>query len=75
MTALSKNVYFDVLNDVVDTYNTTCHRTIKTKPIDAKLNFCANRNVESNEKYPKLQVGDHMRISKYKNIFGSRICS
>ena len=34
MTAVSKNVYFDVLNDIVDEYNNTYHRTIKMKPID-----------------------------------------
>ena len=31
MTAISKNVYFDVLNDIVDGYNNTCRRTIKMK--------------------------------------------
>ena len=37
MTAISKNVYFDVLNDIVDEYNNTYHRTIKMKPIDMLL--------------------------------------
>ena len=37
MTAASKNVYFDVLNDIVDKYNNTYHGTIKIKPIDAKF--------------------------------------
>ena len=36
MTAFSKNVYFDVLNDIVDKYNNTHHRTIKMKPIDVR---------------------------------------
>ena len=36
MTAISKNVYFDVLDNIVDEYNNTCHKTIKTKPIDVK---------------------------------------
>ena len=36
MTAISKNVYVDVLNDIVDEYNNTHHRTIKMKPIDVK---------------------------------------
>ena len=35
MTAISKNVYFDVLDDIVDRYNKTVHRTIKMKPIEA----------------------------------------
>ena len=34
MTAISKNVYFDVLDDIVNKYNNTVHRTIKIKPID-----------------------------------------
>ena len=36
MTAISKNVYFDILNDIVDEYNNTYHKTIKMKPIDVK---------------------------------------
>ena len=34
MTTISKNVYFDVLDDIVNKYNNTIHRTIKMKPID-----------------------------------------
>ena len=34
MTAISKNVYFDVLDDIVDKYNNTIHKTIKMKPVD-----------------------------------------
>ena len=34
MTAISKNVYFDVLDDIVNKCNNTAHRTIKMKPID-----------------------------------------
>ena len=34
MTAVSKNVYFDMLDDIVNKYNNTVHRTIKMKPID-----------------------------------------
>ena len=41
MTAISKNVYFDVLNDVVDKYNNTYHKTVKMKPIDIKSFFCS----------------------------------
>ena len=63
-----KNVYFDVLNVIVDNYNNTYHRTIKTKPIEVKADSYS-KYVDSNEKYRKFQVGDHIRISKYKNIF------
>ena len=69
MTAISKNVCFDVLNDTVDKYNNTYHRTIKTRPIDIKDDSFAEHNEESNEKDLKFKVGDHVRISKYKNIF------
>ena len=41
MTAISKNVYFDVLNDIVNEYNNTYHKTIKTKPVDVKSNSFA----------------------------------
>ena len=68
MTAISKNVCFDVL-DSVDIHNNTYHRTIKMKPIDVKNNSFAEYNEESNEKDPKFKIGDHVRISKYKNIF------
>ena len=66
---ISKNVSFDVLNDIVDKYNNTYHKTIKTKPIDVKIDSFAECNEESNEKDPKFKVGVHVRISKYKNIF------
>ena len=69
MTAISKNVYFDVLNDIVDEYNDTYHRTIKMKPTDVGDDSFAKYNEESNEKDPKFKIGDHVRISKYKNIF------
>ena len=65
MRAISKNVYFDVLDGIVDKYN-TYHRTIKIKPIDVKGNYFAGYNEESNERDPKFKVGDHVRISKFK---------
>ena len=70
MTAISKNVYFDVLDDIVDKYNNTVHRTIKMKPIEVTDNYYAEYNEDpSNKKDPKFKVGDNVRISKYKNIF------
>ena len=69
MTAISKNVYFNVLNNIVDKYNNTYHKTIKMKLIDVKSDSFAEYNEESNEKDPKFKVNDHVRISKYKNIF------
>ena len=39
------------------------------KPVDVKPDSYAKYNVDSNEKDPRFQVGDHVRIWKYKNIF------
>ena len=69
MTAISKNVYFDVLDDIFDKYNNTYHITIKMKPVDVGDDSFAEYNEESNEKDPKFKVGDHVRISNFKNVF------
>ena len=69
MTAISKNVYVDVLDDIVNKYNNTVHKTIKMKPIDVTDDYFAEYDEESNKKNPKFNVGDHVKISKYKNIF------
>ena len=69
MTAISKNIYFDALDDIVNKYNNTVHRTIKMKPIDVTSDSFAENNEDSNKKNPKFKVGDHVRISKYKKNF------
>ena len=69
MTAASKNIYFDALDNIVNKNNNTVHRTIKMKPINVTSDFYAEYNEDSNEKDPKFRVGDRVRISKYKNIF------
>ena len=69
MTSVSKNVYIDKLDDMVNEYNNTYHRTIKMKPVDVKDNTYIDFKKEVNDKDPKFKVGDHVRISKYKNIF------
>ena len=69
ITSISKNVYIDKLDDIVNEYNHTYHRTIKMKPIDVKDNIYINIDEEVNDNDPKFKVGDHVRISKYKNIF------
>ena len=60
MTAISKNVYFDVLDDIVNKYNNTVHRSIKMKPIDVTFDSYAEYNEDSNEKDSKFKVGDHV---------------
>ena len=69
MTSVSKNVYINKLDDIVNEYNNTYHRPIKVKPVDVKDNTYINIGKKVNDKDPKFQVGDHIRISKYKNIF------
>ena len=68
-TAVWINAYFDVLADIVNKYNNTVHRSIKMKPINITSDSYAEYNEDSNKKDPKFKVGDHVRISKYKNIF------
>ena len=68
MTAISKNVCFDVLDDIVNKYNNTVHTTIKMKPFDVTGDFCAEYNESPNRKDPTFKAGDHFRISKYKTL-------
>ena len=78
MTATGKNVYDDVLDDVVNKYNNTKYSTIKMKPINVKDTTKSssiernNKRVyidEHNKKDSRFKLGDRVRISKFKNIF------
>ena len=69
MTSVSKNVYNGKLDDIVRKHNNTYHRTIKMKHVDVKDNTFIDFKKEFNDEDPKFKVGDHARISKYKNIF------
>ena len=71
MTSISKNVYIDKLDDIVHKYNNKKHKKIKMKPIDVKNNTYVDFSKEVNNNDPKFKVGDHARISKYKNIFAN----
>ena len=62
-------MYTDKRNDIVNEYNNTYQRTIKIKPINVNDNTYINIGKEVNDEDPKFKVGDHVRISKYKNIF------
>ena len=57
-----------MLDDIVNKYNTTVHKTIKMKPIDVTEDSYAEYNENVNTEDAKFK-GDHVRISKYKNIF------
>ena len=69
MIAISKNVYIDKLDDIVNEYINTYHRAIKLKPVDVKDNTYIDFKKEVNDKDSKVKVGNRVRISKYKNIF------
>ena len=69
MTSISKNVYIDKSDDIGRKYNNTYHTSIKMKPVDVKDNTYIDFKKEVNDKDPKFKIGDHVRISKYKNIF------
>ena len=60
MIAISKNVYYDALDDIVNKYSNTVHRTIKMKPVDVTNDSFAEYNEESNKKDPKFKVGGHV---------------
>ena len=61
-------MYIDKLEDIVNEYNNTYPRTIKMKPADVKDNAYIDFSEEVNDKDSKFKVGDHVKISKYKNI-------
>ena len=69
MTSVSKNVYIDTLADIVNKNKNKYHRTIKMKPVDVNSSTYIDFNKENNKQGPKFRNGDHVRISKYKNIF------
>ena len=62
-------MYIDTLDDIVNKCNNTYHGTIKMKSVDVKDDAYIDSSKEVNDKDPKFKIGDHVRISKYKNIF------
>ena len=69
MTSISKNVNSHKLDDIVNKYNNTYHRTIKMKPVDVKPSISFAINKQNNKEDPKFKVANHVRIRRYKNIF------
>ena len=61
--------YIDKVDDIVNEYSNTYHRTIKMKPVDVKWSTYIDSSKEINNKDPKFKIGDIVRISSYKNIF------
>ena len=69
ITSVSKNVYIDKLDDIVNKQNNTYHSIVKMKPVDVKSNIYVDSGKGINNKEPKFKIGDFVKISKYKNIF------
>ena len=67
ITGVSKNVYIDWLDDIVNEYSNTNHRTIKMKPVKDNAYIDSSKDVY--DKDPRFKAGDHVRNSKHKNIF------
>ena len=69
MTAISKNIYFDVLDDIVNTYNGTIHKSIKTKPIDVTNDSYTENNGDFLKKIQNLKLVTMLELQNIKNIF------
>ena len=69
MTAVGKDVYWNVLDDVVAKYNNIVNRSIGMKPNYVSDDHVMEYVEEANEKSARFKVGDRIRISKFKNIF------
>ena len=61
ITSISKNVYIDKLEYIVNKYNNTYHRTIKMKSADVKWSIYIDFNKKNNKEVPKFNVGDHVK--------------
>ena len=66
MTSISKNVYIDKLDDIVNKYNNTYHSIIKTRPLDIKSSTYISNEISDED--PKFKIADTVRISTYKNM-------
>ena len=67
MISISNNACIDKLADIVNEYNNKYNRTIKMNPVDVKSSTYIEFGLENNDKDPKLDVSEHVKI--YKNIF------
>ena len=69
MNSTSKSVYADKLDDIINENKNTYRKAIKMESIDTEDSTYINLGKENNNKDLKFQVEDHVRISKYKNVF------
>ena len=75
MTSISKNVYINRLDGIVNKYNSTYQKTIKMKPVDVKLTMYIDFNKNNNKEVTKFKVRDDVRISKYIYFLWKMLCS
>ena len=68
MILISKHPFIDKLDYIANTCNNIYHRAMKVEPLGVKDNTYIEFGKESNDKH-KFQVGNHVRTSKYENIF------
>ena len=64
MATVSKNIYFNMLDNIANKYNSTVHRTTKMKPSDVTSDSYAEYSKDSNEKIPSLRL---VIMSGYQN--------
>ena len=69
MASVSKNVYFDKLDHIVNKYNNTYHSAIKMKSVDVNLNTYIDSSKEVRDKNPKYKIGINVKISKHEIVF------
>ena len=69
MTSMSKNMYIDKLDDIVNKYNNTYHSTIKMNPVDVKSSTYIDSSKDINDEDSKFKIFDISRISKYESIY------
>ena len=75
MTAMSKKVYFDVLEDILDKYNKTYHTATRMNPVDVKFGSFTEYSVDSNAKKAKVEMGNHVKTAKCESIFAKTYLS
>ena len=75
MNSVSKNIYIDKSNDIVNKYNNKYHNTIKTKPVDVKPSTCINSSKEIIEKDPKFKLVIPLEYQNIKKHICKRLCS
>ena len=68
MTAVQQNIYFDVLDDIVDTYNNTVHKTVKMKPIEVTDDFYAEYNEIANKNILNLKLATMLEFQNIKTF-------